>query len=96
MSDSEEALRTYCDDIEEQGAERVVARWIDETRPVEDDADGVTVAPVQRVTVKTAIDGEMVEETFEDVDYKTVREILESHDFETLFRSDNLTRRDRF
>jgi hypothetical protein len=96
MSDPEEALRTYCEDIEDQGAERVVARWIDETRPVEDDADGVTVAPVQRVTVKTAIDDEMVEETFEDVDYQTMREILESHDFETLFRSDNLTRRDRF
>lgn len=96
MSDPEEALRTYCDDIEDQGAERVVARWIDETRPVDEEDEGVTVAPVQRVTVKTAIDGEMVEETFEDVDYQTMREILESHDFETLFRSDNLTRRDRF
>ncbi len=93
--DPDEKLRTVCDEIADQGAERVVARWIDETRPV-DQEEGIRVEPVRRVTVKTAVDGEMIEETVEGVDHETMREILDSYDFETLYRSDNLTRRETF
>jgi len=92
MSSTEQQLEAFCKDIERQGAERVVVRWIDETRPVDED-QGVTVTSVQRATLKTAIDGEMLEETFEGLDYRSLKQIIEGYDFAALFRSDNLTRR---
>lgn len=92
MSSTEQQLETFCKDIERRGAERVVVRWIDETRPVDED-EGVTVKSVQRATLKTAIDGEMLEETFDGLDYRTLKRIVEGYEFDTLFRSDNLTRR---
>lgn len=92
MSSPEDALETFCEDIDARGAERVVVRWIDEKRPV-DEEEGVTVKQVRRATLKTAVDGEMIEETFEGLDYRTLKKVVEGWEFDVLFRSDNLTRR---
>lgn len=88
-----ESLREFCRTVEREGEGRVVVRWIDEKRPVHDDR-GVAVEQVTEATVKAAVDGEVVTRTFEGVPYRRLREEIDSFGFETLFRSDNLTRRD--
>lgn len=88
-----ESLREFCRTVEEEGEGRVVVRWIDEKRPVHDDR-GVAVETVTEATVKAALDGEVVSRTFEGISHRRLREEIEQFDFETLFRSDNLTRRD--
>ena len=86
-------VRDFCDELERRGAERVVLRWIDEKRPVHhDDDEGMTIRKVTRTTVKTVIDGAVVEQTFEDLPYNQVRIICAGYDFETIERNKNLTR----
>jgi hypothetical protein len=85
-----EELEQFCQRLESEGADRVVVRWIDETRPVEDD-DGITVRQVTEATVKSAIDGELVEATFQGIPHRELRRHLEPYDFDVLYRTDNLT-----
>lgn len=87
-----EDLEAFCADLESKGVERVVVRWIDERRPVHDEG-GVTVEKVTEATLKTAVDGEVVTETFEEIPYEQLRAALAPFEFEVLYRSDNLTRR---
>lgn len=88
-------LRDYAAHLESKDVDRVVIRWIDEVRPVEateeEGGEGFTVKEVVRVTLKAGIDGEMVEKTFEGLKYRQARSILAEYDFETLYRTDNVT-----
>ncbi len=86
-----EELESFCDQLEASGAERVVVRWIDEKRPVDDDDEGVTVRQVTEATLRSAIDGELVEATFEDIPHRELRQRLEPYDFDVLYRTDNVT-----
>ena len=92
MSELADEFRSFCDQLEQKGAERVVIRWIDEKRPIQQEGEGVTVGQVTRVTLKTAVDGEMVERSFEGLDYHQARGILSDYPFTVLDRNDNLTR----
>lgn len=87
-----DALENFCADLESSGVERVVARWIDEKRPVHEE-DEVAIRKVTEVTLKAAVDGEVVARTFEEIPYEKVRSVLAPYEFEVLYRNDNLTRR---
>lgn len=90
MADLDE-LESFCDELEDSEADRVVVRWIDEQRPVQEEG-GVTIRSVTEVTIKGAVDGEVVSKTYEEVPYAEIKALLAPYDFEVLYRSDNLTR----
>jgi len=87
-----DALENFCADLEAEGVDRVVARWIDEKRPV-DENDEVAIRKVTEVTLKAAINGAVTTRTFEDIPFEKVRSVLAPYEFEVLYRNDNLTRR---
>ncbi|MFW5966829.1 MAG: hypothetical protein ACOCV2_04885 [Persicimonas sp.] len=91
-SDPIARLTDFLDRLDEAGCEKVVVRWVDETRPVEHDESGYTVRRVARATLTAAIDEEVERETFEEIAYEELRELLARYPFETMFRSDNVTR----
>ncbi|MFB6263514.1 MAG: hypothetical protein ABEL76_07805 [Bradymonadaceae bacterium] len=92
MTDPLERLQEDCDQLEDAGVDTVVARWVDEVRPVDgEDEDGVTVKEVTEVTLKAAPDGEVVAETYPDVTYAELKGELESRAFEVVYRAENIT-----
>ena len=92
MSDPVDELRAYLDQLQESGADKLVVRWIDETRPVQDGDTGYTVEPVRRAVLTTSIDGEALRQTVEGIGYQKLRATIDPFPFETLYRSDNVTR----
>lgn len=92
MSESLERVRTLLDKLEETGAERLIVRWTDETRAVPEDESGYTVKRVAEATLTAKLGDEVVQETFEDVGYDELRDMVAMYPFQTLYRSDNVTR----
>ena len=89
---SSEDVREYCEKLQQKDVDRVVVRWIDEKRPVHhQNDDGMTIRQVTELTLKTAVDGELVEQTFEGVSYRQAKPFLMACDFEVIDRTDNLT-----
>lgn len=93
MSDeSIERLEAFLEELDEALVDRVVVRWIDETRPVEEGESGYTVRPVSRATLTARVDDEVVRRTFDEIGYDDLRRLVDRYPFETLYRSDNVTR----
>ncbi len=92
MSEEIDKLESFLDELDAAGVERLVVRWIDETRPVPENESGYTVGRVTRVTFTAQRDGEVVRQTFEGVGYDELRQMVARYPFETLYRSDNVTR----
>ena len=92
MSDAVDDLRAYLDRLHDHGVERLVVRWIDETRPVEQGESGYTVEPVRRAVLTAQVEGEAEQRTFEGIEYEELRTIVDPYPFETLYRTDNVTR----
>ena len=92
MTDAVDELRDYLDRLREHGVERLVVRWIDETRPVEEGESGYTVRPVRRAVLTAKIDGEAEQRQFEGIEYEELRTTIDPYPFETLYRTDNVTR----
>jgi hypothetical protein len=102
MSDDLDQVKTFLDKLDEAhrdqanrdqiGAARLIVRWTDETRAVPEDESGYTVKRVARATLTARLGGEVVQETFQDVGYEELRDVVAMYPFETLYRSDNVTR----
>lgn len=92
MSEPLEELEVFLDELDAARVERVVVRWVDETRPIAEGDSGVTVGRVTSVTVTAAVDGEVARRSFEGIGHDELRRLVDSYPFEVLYRSDNLTR----
>lgn len=86
-----EQLRAFCERLDEDGADRVVVRWIDEQRPVQTDDGATKIESVQQLTLKGAVDGEVDACTVEHLPVRVAKGLLGSFDFEVIERNDNLT-----
>jgi hypothetical protein len=92
MSEALERLEDFLEELLDEGAERLVVRWVDETRPVPEDESGFTVKRVIRATLTARMGDEVVQRDFDDIAYKELRQTVAMYPFQTLYRSDNLTR----
>lgn len=92
MSEALDKLEALLDELDQAGVERLVVRWIDETRPIPEDESGYTVGRVTRATLTARKDDGVVQKTVEGIGYEELRQTVARYPFETLFRSDNLTR----
>ena len=92
MSDELERLKDFLDELDELGTDRLVVRWTDETRPVAEEDSGYTVGRVARATLTARRGDEVVQESFEEVGYDELRKMVDLYPFQTLYRSDNVTR----
>ncbi len=84
-------LRAFCEELDANGADRVVVRWIDEQRPVQTDEGATKIESVQQLTLKGAVDGEVDACTVEHLPVQVAKGLLKSFDFEVIERNDNLT-----
>lgn len=97
-SEQLEKVRIFLDELDAHETEQLVVRWVDETRPMaasdggRDEQSGYTVGRVARVTFTAKRGDEVVQETFEDVGYDELKKLVAQYPFETLYRSDNVTR----
>ncbi len=71
---------------------RVIARWIDETRPVPTESGGYTVANVRKITLTGKVDGKLRQETFSGVGREDVQRLAAGKQIELIERSDNIGR----
>ena len=96
MSDSTEHspddLREYLEHLHDQGVDRLVVRWTDESRPIVGPDDGVDVRHVQRLVLTAKLGDEAVQRTFEGVGYREAKPVIDSYPFRVLYRSENLNR----
>lgn len=97
-SEQLEKVRAFLDELDAHETEQIVVRWVDETRPFaapeegRDDQSGYTVGRVARATFTAKRGDELVQQTFEDVGYDELKKLVAQYPFETLYRSDNVTR----
>jgi hypothetical protein len=85
-------LTAYLDRLEDAGVERLVVRWIDESRPILHGESGVEVAHVKRATFTAKVDGEAEQTEIEGVPYDELKRVVDTYPFEVLYRSDNVAR----
>jgi hypothetical protein len=92
MTEPLDRVKKLLDQLDDAGAERLIVRWIDETRAVPEHDSGYTVKRVAEVTLTAKLGDEVIQETFEDVGYDELRDVVAMYPFQTLYRSDNVTR----
>ena len=85
-------LKTHLDRLEDHGVERLVVRWIDESRPIMRGESGVEVAHVQRAILTARVDGEADRTEFEGIPYDDLKLTIDTYPFDVLYRSDNVGR----
>ena len=87
------ALEAFLDRVEASGSERMIVRWVDESRPVPaEEGSGFAVRRVTRVTITAKLDGEAVQETFEGVTRPQVAVAVGTRPLDVHYISDNLNR----
>jgi hypothetical protein len=92
MSEPIDDVKELLDRLDAAGAKRLIVRWTDETRAVPEHESGYTVKRVAEATLTAKLGEDVVQETFEDVGYDELRDVVAMYPFETLYRSDNVTR----
>lgn len=85
-------LKTYLDRLEDEGVDRLVVRWIDESRPIMKGESGVEVAHVKRAIFTAKVGGEAEQTELEGLAYDELKRIVDTYPFQTLYRSDNVAR----
>jgi hypothetical protein len=85
-------LKAYLDRLQDEGVDRLVVRWVDESRPIMHGESGVEVAHVQKATFTAKVGGEAEQTEFEGLAYDEMKRIVDTYPFQTLFRSDNVAR----
>lgn len=85
-------LKAYLDRLEDEGVDRLVVRWIDESRPIVHGESGVEVAHVMRATFTAKVGGDAEQTEIDGVPFDELKRIVDTYPFETLYRSDNVAR----
>ena len=87
-----DALKDYLDRLEDAGVDRLVVRWVDESRPVMRGESGVEVTHVKRATFTAKVDGEAEQTAFEGIAFDELKLLVDTYPFEVLYRSDNVAK----
>ena len=87
-----DTIEAFLNEVEKEFGARLVVRWIDEVRPVENSTGGYTVTNVQRLTLTGRINGEVRRQTFEDCGREEFSQLARGRNIELIMRSDNVGR----
>lgn len=85
-------LTRFLEVVEAEGNARMAVRWIDEMRPVKNEAGGYTVTNVQRLTLTGSVNGAVQIEIFEGMGREEFRRLARRFNIELIMLSDNVGR----